>query len=439
MAVSLATLQVYDQYLTTYRGNHNQSGGSKKTAKHSSRYDTHNPSELQNLYTAIQWKNRFAPLYLSEPSPKSIAYAIHLKESAQNLKHTIGSLSGDNNELFATKTAYSDNEALASVEYVPEDSAGSVPESFELEVDSFASPQINTGKYLPSDQPTDMAPGNYSFDILTNKLHYEIQFNINEDETNSKLQNKLARLVNSTDIGVSAKVIQHDGLSALELTSDAYGLPYQGERHFTVTDEDTGYDNGVVDYLGLNDNISKASNAVYSIDGKMDSSYSNSFNVYDAYHVTLHPESGAGSASIGLYTDAESLSRNIESFVDGYNHFLSDVLIDVPGDSDEDFSLTRLLSKDMTKFVDMHKKGLAKYGISVKDDSSFTYSKVENVTEVDSLKSFGNNMMRKLTSIALDPMEYVDRRICAYPNPFTNYINPYMTSIYTGLLFNTYT
>ncbi|RAZ10717.1 hypothetical protein DK853_52825, partial [Klebsiella oxytoca] len=69
---------------------------------------------------------------------------------------------------------------------------------------------------------------------------------------------------------------------------------------------------------------------------------SNSFNVYGAYHVTLHPENtetgksvadnitaraaaaNAGktaSVKIGLYPDAESLSNNIETFVEGYNHF----------------------------------------------------------------------------------------------------------------------
>ncbi len=438
MAVSLATVQVYDNYLTTYRSN-NKQNNSKKTNKHSSRYDTHKPSELQNVYNAIQWKNRFAPLYLNDPSPKSIAYAIRLKESAQDFKQAIGSLKGSDDELFATKNAYSNNEALASVEYTPAEADGEIPESFTLEIESFASPQVNTGNYMNTDEATSMEPGAYSFDILTNKLHYEIQFNINDDETNGSLQKKLARLVNSTDIGVSAKVLENDGTTALELTSDAYGLPYQGERHFTVSDDNTSYDNGVVDYLGLNSNISEASNAVFSIDGNMESAYSNSFDIHGAYHVTLHPESGTGSANIGLYTDAESLSYNIESFVDGYNSFLNDVLVDVPKNLDDDLSMTRLLSKDMTKFVDMHKKSLAQYGISVNEDASLDYDKVENVTEIDSLKKFGNNMIRKLTYITLDPMEYVDRRICAYPNPYTNNINPYMTSIYTGLLFNAYT
>lgn len=439
MAVSFTTLQIYDQYLTTYRSRDYDNNNNKKANKRSSRYDTHDQSELQNVYSAIQWKNRFAPLYLTEPSPKSIAFAVHLKESAQNLKQTINSLSGDENDLFALKTAYSDNEALATVEYIPEDSDGNVPSSFALEVESFASPQINTGKFLNANQATDLVPDSYSFDILSNKLHYELQFNVNEGETHSNLQRKLSRLINNSDIGVSAKVVEQDGLSALEITSDAYGLPFQSARHFTINDDNTSYNSGVVNYLGLNDNIKEASNAVYSIDGNEESSYSNTFHVHGAYHVTLHPESDTKNANIGLYADAESLSYNIGTFVDGYNHFLNGVLTDISDDKEDNLSLTRLLSKDIVKFLDLHKESLEKNGITVNEDASLDYKKPEGITDADALKGFGNHIMRKLTSISLDPMEYIDRRICAYPNPFTNYINPYMTSIYTGMLFNEYT
>ena len=95
MPVSFTTLQIYDQYLTTYRNKSNQEGYRTKNNKRSLRYAMHDPSELKNVYSSIQWKNRFAPLYLNEPSPRSIAFAVHLKESANNLKQTIGVLSDD--------------------------------------------------------------------------------------------------------------------------------------------------------------------------------------------------------------------------------------------------------------------------------------------------------------------------------------------------------
>ena len=205
MAVSLATLQLYDQYLTTYRHKDNNKEHNRNNRR-ASRTVTHDQNELKSVYSAIQWKNRFAPLYLNEPAPKSIAYAVYLKESAQNLKQTINSLSEEDGELFSMKTAYSDNESLASVDYVSEDSVQGAPKAFDL----------NTGVFLESDAPVELPPDNYSFDILTSKLHYELQFVVNRNETHSSLQNKLARLINNSDLGVSAKVLEEDGKTALE-------------------------------------------------------------------------------------------------------------------------------------------------------------------------------------------------------------------------------
>ncbi len=452
MSVSLTTLPIYDEYLNAYR-NKNNSNSSGKNSKRSLRHATHDTSELKNLYNAIQWKNRFAPLYMTDPSPKSIAYAIHLKESANDLKQTIDSLSGDDNDLFSMKSAYSDNEALASVEYEPEDAEGYVPLDFTLEVEKFASPQVNTSKYMRANQPVNLTPDSYSFDILTNKLHYELQFNVNEGDTNKDLQSKLSRLINNSDIGLSARVVEARGLSALEVTSDAYGLPVQGERHFTITDENTSYQDGIVDYLGLNKHIKEATNAVYSINGSEESSYSNTFSVYGAYHVTLHPENAdasatqsdqitanaaksAGqntSATIGLYPDSESLANNIETFVEGYNSFMNGVIND-----QTDAPLTKLLSKDLHKFLDLHSYNLEKYGIVVNEDATLEYQKGDEISDAAGIKGFGSQILRKLNAISLDPMEYIDRRICAYSNPNASYPNPYMTSIYTGMLYNGY-
>lgn len=92
MPISYATLQIYDQYLTTY--------GSKRC----SRYDTHDSKELKELYSSIQLKNRFAPVYLKSPTATEISYAIQLKEQAKSLHETIDTLScDDENQLFPLK------------------------------------------------------------------------------------------------------------------------------------------------------------------------------------------------------------------------------------------------------------------------------------------------------------------------------------------------
>jgi flagellar hook-associated protein 2 len=428
MPISLTTLQIFDQYLTTYR--------TKDNSRKSARFATHDTSELEDVYTNIQWKNRFAPVYLTDPTPKSIAYAVHLKESAYSLRQTINSLSENDEDIFSLKSAYSDNDTLASVEYVPEDATNETPKDFDLKVENFATPQINTGAYLKSDKIVDMEPDSYSFDLITNKLHYEIQFNINEGETNLDLQSKLSRLINDANIGVSARVAtDNNGCSALEITSDAIGQPYQGEYHFNITDDKTSYTNGVVDYLGINSSIEPAANAVYSVNGVEGSSYSNNFDVHGAYHVTLHPDNDTAlNAHIGLAPDAESLANNIEAFVDGYNSFLNGIVNDEDNNDN-----TRLLSSDMKKFLESHTRSLSQYGITINDDSTMTYNKKDDITDSEPIKAFGANLLNKLFTITIDPMEYVDRSICAYQNPNAPYPNPYVTSIYTGMLYNAYT
>ena len=113
MPISYATLQIYDQYLTTY--------GSKRC----SRYDTHDSKELKELYSSIQLKNRFAPVYLKSPTATEISYAIQLKEQAKSLHETIDTLScDDENQLFSTKTAYSDHPGQVSVSYEPTENQG---------------------------------------------------------------------------------------------------------------------------------------------------------------------------------------------------------------------------------------------------------------------------------------------------------------------------
>ncbi len=48
-------------------------------------------------------------------------------------------------------------------------------------------------------------------------------------------------------------------------------------------------------------------------------------------------------------------------------------------------------------------------------------------------------LSRKMQDIALNPMEYVDKIIIAYPNlSKSGFSNPYSTSIYSGMMFNSY-
>lgn len=54
------------------------------------------------------------------------------------------------------------------------------------------------------------------------------------------------------------------------------------------------------------------------------------------------------------------------------------------------------------------------------------------------LKEFSSSLLHKSDQVALNPMNYVDKKIVAYKNPGHNFTSPYITSAYSGMMFNSY-
>ena len=58
--------------------------------------------------------------------------------------------------------------------------------------------------------------------------------------------------------------------------------------------------------------------------------------------------------------------------------------------------------------------------------------------DFDRIKDFTKALFRKSSQVSLNPMSYVEKTIVAYKNPGRNYASPYITSAYSGMLFNSY-
>ena len=53
--------------------------------------------------------------------------------------------------------------------------------------------------------------------------------------------------------------------------------------------------------------------------------------------------------------------------------------------------------------------------------------------------AFTTTLLKKLNDIALNPMEYLNKTVVTYPNiTAKKTLNPYISSIYCGLLYNNY-
>lgn len=425
---------IYNYYMTTY------------APKSSTPYDTHKKSELRSVYNSIVKMNKEAPIYILDASRESCKFAVGMKENARELRNTIASL-GDLNEdeMLNKKAAYSSNENIASASFIGASSDSANASSVEIEVRSLATPQVNMGNYLPGGETVDLAPATYSFDVGIDDLNYEFQFTIKPEDTNRDMQDRLCRLINNANIGISAQVVTNDeNNSALRLESNATGLKNDKENIFEVSDYRTSKTSGTVEYLGLDNIAGAASNASFLLNGEAHTSPSNTLNVGRMYSVTLNGVSSEDgeTASIGLKTDVESLTENINTLVKGYNSFLR-----AAAEYSDKHPKSNRIVQEVGSISRYYARGLTSAGLNLNLDGTLEAdNEVIQKTAMDgdakkafsSIMDFTHSLVRKSNQISLDPMNYVNNIVVAYKNPGKNFATPYITSAYSGMMFNSY-
>ena len=425
---------VYNFYMTTY------------APKSNTPYDSHKKSELRGVYNSIVKLNKESPLYILDTSKSSQEFAVSMKENARELRNTIASLGGlDEDELLNKKVAYSSNPNIAKADFI-----GSIQENeeiptYNIEVNSLATPQINAGKYLADDETVALPPDTYSFDVGIDGLNYEFQFSIKPSDTNRDVQERLARLVTNANIGIKAEVVSgDDNTSYLRMESNSTGLKDNSQYIYKISDQRTSKMSGTVEYFGLDYVATKPGNASYSVNGDAHTSTSNHFTLDHTYNIELTGVSSeeGETASIGLKTDVESLTENVNTLVRGFNSFLKAVAeyTDNQPKSDRLFnemsSVARVFAHDLTSVgLNLNLDGTLEV-----DDATLRQSAMsDDAAEAFSpLKSFTNAVLRKSNQVSLNPMNYVNNVIVAYKNPGKNFASPYITSAYSGMMFNSY-
>lgn len=425
---------VYNFYLTTY------------APKSSTPYDTHKKSELRSVYNSIVKMNKESPLFILDTSKESQRFAVGMKENARELRNTIASLGGlDEEELLNKKVAYSSNENIASASYIGSSKPEDDTPSYEVEVKSLASTQVNMGRFLSNEENVSLPPDTYSFDVSIDDLSYEFQFSIKATDTNRDVQERLSRLINNAGIGMTAQVIRDDNdNSSLRIESDATGLKNGKYNQFHISDNRTSKASGAVDYLGLDYVASPPTNASFLVNGEEITSTSNHYILDNTYNLQLKGVSSEDgeTASIGLKTDVESLAENINTLVRGYNSFLQAV-----SEFGENHPKSNRLFHEMGSVARLYAKGLTQAGLNLNLDGTLEVDGDllrQKATSDDareafsSMRGFTNSILRKSNQVALNPMNYVNNVIVAYKNPGKNFATPYITSAYSGMMFNSY-
>lgn len=416
---------VYDYYLSTY--------GRQVTSRH----DSHDKKELRETYNNIVKINKSSPVYKIDTSANAQKLAIDIKESARALMDTLEDISDvTDGTLSLSNVAVSDNPNLVTAKYVGN---GEDPEPLTFKVEQLAEPQVNTGNFLP---PTarNLFAGAYSFDVESAGVTYQIDFSVESNDTNQSVQNKLGRLINNSGIGIKASIVTgENGHKALKLTSEAVGSRTGSPVQFNITEQNDNLTSGIVETLGLNKVSNYPANAVLTINDEQIISESNSFIVDNSYEINLKGTSAEfGEAHVGVAKNTDPIKEELGKFADYYNK-----LLDL-SKSTNSFELQRL-NRQITGLTSRYVSTLEQNGLSVSEDYKLEVNDdffADNTDEVkaygalDNIKNFKNDLLSRVKSISLDPMQFIDKKIVAYKNPNKLVAAPYASSVYAGLMFN---
>lgn len=425
----------YTYYLSTYGG------------QQVSKYDTHKRSELRSVYNNMLKVNKKSPLYKLLDTDNVQKYAIDLKESARSLKNVAASLTDMNGSIsgFLRKKAVSGNTAIVEARYIGEEEGTEEAEQLEIKVNSLAASQVNEGNYL-SHSSRNLPKGEYSFDMNIGEYTYEFSFSVREDDDNNSIQDKLVRLFNRANIGVTAgKVTDENENQAIIMRSNSTGESGSSDGLIFSISENEKSDGKVVATLGLNKIKQRPSNANFSINGVEHTASSNTFSVKHQYQLTLKNVSLSGEGvKIGVKQDIDSILENVNELISSYNSMV-DLAIgkaETLGGNDG----SKLIS-DINNVAKYYKNNLESAGFKVEDDGHITVEEsllIQSAGEgtlsesLEKLNAFKKAVVAKADDISIDPMKYVNKKLISYPHPLRNFTNPYVSSVYSGMMFNGY-
>lgn len=407
---------------------------------YNARYNTHKKSELRNIYNAIVKLNKQSPLYMFQPSFENQVYVLTLKDSAIGLNTMLAEYNDSAPEsVFHSIKASSSNSAVAAAE-IQTTNYDNLPSEFTLKVNRLASIQTNTGSNCKADNK-GLPQGTYSFTVDMEDDLYEFQFDVLNKSTNYENQIKLADSINHSDIGITMSVVKDESneSSRLIIHSDDTGASKQ--LAFSFYDVKSPSENrGIVSYFGLNNISAYPTNSSFEINGVKKESLSNSFTYNRA--VTIHLESISDTpVTIGYTSDKEKILNSIESFVDTYNH-----LVSVAKDSSVSQKKTTSLLQYLSDITHDYESELESCGLSIIDDCALEIDNslvLAAASDGDIKKfltdkdGFVSKLGKKMWQISIDPMEYLNKTIVTYPNiTKPTFPNPYITSMYSGMLYN---
>ncbi|MBP3578279.1 MAG: hypothetical protein J6K15_09230 [Lachnospiraceae bacterium] len=409
------------------------------------RFDTHKKSELQNVYRDIMRLTSEQPLYKVTFDESAQEYTLGIKNAALSLSSMIKELNTDDSaSVFKNQILTSDQPETVDVTVLEGSSLPDESLPLYVEVSSLSSPQENHGNFVPAEEAA-LVSGQYNFTIGIEENLYSFQFNVSNGATNLDLQKKLADFINKTSIGLRTRIVQEPetGQSRLDLIAITAGSADR-ESSFRPADvrfpEDASH--GIITHFGL-DRIGKAPvNTCFSINGKQKEVRGRSYLYNNALTLSIKEVTSAP-VTIGKVTNQEPIAEKLRTFVNKYNSIFDFVKQQQP-DNHRAKKLLYELGATLRQFsseLDTCGLSVSKEGtLAIREKEMYTAAgngSLERLFSEDS--RFSSTLVKKLSDISLNPMEYLNKTVVTYPNiTAKKTLNPYVSSIYCGLLYNNY-
>lgn len=420
---------VYNNLLTTI--------DLKPTTKH-----VHNERELRSVVKKIRKQTQSSPVYLVNFTNEKQTFVLGVKEASMKMNDSLRTLADDSKDaLFLKKKAYSSDVDQVGVELVDADREY-LPSSFTIRTKQLANAQVNRGKEF-YETGKGLSAGTYQFKVMVNDIGYDFQYNIRKDANHREVIQGLSNFISKARIGIKAEPYSSEkGKIGMRLESTVVGSP-DGRESFWFEDKSLDSSGkGIIDYYGLNNVEVAPKNAIFDLNGNEKSSISNEFTLERAVKVSLRQPSDT-EAIVDYRPDSEVILGGIKDFIASYNEMV-------------DRGLTFERNTDITTGLLAELRSMIGPSRNQMESCGFTFDK-EGYMELDTAlateaietgemqelfgkeSALANRIYAKAEAIKINPMEYIDKKIVSYPNfgkPPKGY--SYITSFYSGLLFNYY-
>lgn len=314
-------------------------------------------------------------------------YLKSLKSGSKALSDSMSQLLAKSNSIFNQKTAKSSNEDIIGIKAGNvKQGSGNDDAAYKIEVEQLAKTQKNIGNTLNSNEKSFSSDRYYGYSIESEGKTHDFAFSVNPSETNDDVLKRMAKDINSRNIGITATVT-YDAFnkkSSLVLESNKTGeslVNGQSSDAFKVTSRN-GYAD-VADMAGIKEVDQRSQDALYRInDGDMLSSKSNDITLSNGATVTLKKEGTANIASEKSSTSAINATREM---INGFNKLYEAA----KSMKDSDSGANRLF-EELNGLAKTYSKSLATIGVSTNENGFLTINEdaMKKAGESGALESF---------------------------------------------------